>query len=318
VGKPGRRSDRKRNGDGGGLTAACRGRPAGCRLLLWAGLWPWVGGQLAGQPIRVNVYSEFQRVDPFGNIVAADRAERPREILSPAVARRGYASFQVAVTVPENTPFTLYFGQNPEGVLDLTLYKERYTRCGDGWVPDGLERVLEPYKSAAQPASRPIPGQTTTAFWLDVRAPGEARVGRMRLEAQLNVGEHWVIYPMEIRVLRARIPKFTAASEALPPVEAPADGAAAGPLRAYLCGPGASNAAAPLTARRLIRRNAQQDMALARLIETKTGKDVLAARLAAAAGAADPRAWCEQPSPPRSLGAEWYLRVRDYLYRAAQ
>ena len=40
---------------------------------------------LSGQ--GVDIYSEFQRVDPYGEIVAADRAPQPREILSQAGIR---------------------------------------------------------------------------------------------------------------------------------------------------------------------------------------------------------------------------------------
>src|ERR1041385_4727377 len=82
----------------------------GCRaVLLFAGL-------LAAAFLRaqsVEVYSEFQRPDPLGAIVAADRAESPREILSPAVARNGFASFHIAVSVPLQTNYFLYVVTNP-------------------------------------------------------------------------------------------------------------------------------------------------------------------------------------------------------------
>src|ERR1017187_5385935 len=46
----------------------------------------------------VTVYSEFTRVDPFGQVVRADRgANEPREILSPAIARNALSSFHVVV-----------------------------------------------------------------------------------------------------------------------------------------------------------------------------------------------------------------------------
>jgi len=64
---------------------------------------------LAGpvHPQSLRVLSEFQRVDPFGDVVAVDRTVNPREILSPAVARNAFASFHVAVSVPEREPFEL-------------------------------------------------------------------------------------------------------------------------------------------------------------------------------------------------------------------
>lgn len=274
--------------------------------------------RLAAQPVQLRIYSEFQRIDPFGRILAADRAERPREILSPAVARNAYASFHLAVTVPEGAHFRLYLAQNPDNTLKLTLYKERFVRADDAWIPDPLERVLEPFDSRAQPTGESIPGQTTTVFWLDAWTPAEARVGRMRLEAQLYVNDHWIIAPMEVRIRRVRVPGHAEAGEPLPPPEAPADRAALGPLRGLLCGPQPRGPAAPLTVRRLIRRNAQQDMALARELEQRLGSELLRRRLLEIAGASDAAAWCDQLVTPAGPGAEWYLRVRDWLIRAAE
>jgi hypothetical protein len=275
-------------------------------------------GWAGAQPIQLRIYSEFQRVDPFGRIVEADRALRPREILSPAVARNGYASFHVVVIVPPQTPFVLHFGQNPEDVLKLTVYKERFVKVGQAWIPDPLERVLPPYESRARPPEQSIPGQTATAFWLDAWIPAEARVGRMRLEAQLNVGEHWVIAPMEVRIRPVRIPDHADTSEALPPVEAPADRAALGPLLAFLCGTAEPPGAASVSVRRLIRRNARQDMALARQLAERLGEHAVREGLLRAAGAAGAASWCSGPETPAERGAEWYLRVRDYLLRAAE
>src|ERR1051325_7142132 len=61
---------------------------------------------LHGQSLAV--YSEFQRPDPFGQIVAVDRGAQPREILSPAAPRNGFVSFHIAVTAPPNTNYFLY------------------------------------------------------------------------------------------------------------------------------------------------------------------------------------------------------------------
>src|SRR5262249_19535728 len=59
------------------------------------------------------VYSELQRPDPFGQIVAADRGASPREILSPAAPRNGFVSFHIAVTAPTNTNYFLYIVTSP-------------------------------------------------------------------------------------------------------------------------------------------------------------------------------------------------------------
>lgn len=277
-----------------------------------------IAAAAAAQPVQLKIYSEFQRVDPFGRVVRADRAPRPREILSPAVPRNGYASFHVAVTVPEGRPFRLFLGQNPDDVFRLTLYRERFVRVGDEWIPDELVRVLEPYDSMAQPAGESIPGQTTTVFWLDVWTPAQAPVRRVRLEAQLNVGDHWVIAPMEVRIRPARVPDHAPPGTALPPVEAPADRAALEPWLRYLCGRFGWRAPAPLSVRRLIRRNAAQDAALAAQLEQRLGRDELRRRVLEIVGASDQKAWCAHPETPREHGAEWYLRLRDYLLRVAE
>lgn len=270
------------------------------------------------QPVQLKIYSEFQRVDPFGRVVRADRAPRPREILSPAVPRNGYASFHIAVTVPPGEAFRLFLGQNPEDVFKLTLYRERFHRVGDEWIPDELVRVLEPYDSRALPADEAIPGQTTTVFWLDVWTPSQAPVRRVRVEAQLNVGDHWVIAPMEVRIRPARISDHAPPREALPVVEAPADRAALGPWLRFFCGRTDSPASATLSVRRMIRRNAAQDVALAAQLEQRLGRDELRRRILEIVGASDEKAWCAHPETPREHGAEWYLRLRDYLLRVAE
>jgi hypothetical protein len=273
---------------------------------------------LAAQPIQLKIYSEFQRVDPFGRIVVADRAVRPREILSPAVARNTYASFHIAVTVPQGTPFRLFLGQNPDGVFKLALYRERFHRAGKNWIPDELVRVVEPYDSRAQAPEEPIPGQTTTVFWLDVWTPANAPVRRVRLEAQLNVGDHWVTAPMEVRIRPARVPDHSPPRMALPPAEAPADRAALAVLLPYLCGTAPRAGTGPVSVRSMIRRNAAQDVALASTLEQKLGREAIRQRILEIAGATAAETWCQHPRTPVELGAEWYLRVRDYLLRAAE
>ncbi len=274
--------------------------------------------RVAAQPVQLKIYSEFQRVDPFGRIVRVDRAPRPREILSPAVPRNGYASFHLAVTVPPGQPFRLFLGQNPDDIFKLTLYRERFVHVGDQWIPDELVRVLEPYDSRAQPAEEAVPGQTTTVFWLDVWTPAQAPVRRVRLEAQLNVGDHWVIAPMEVRIRPVRIPDHAPPTTALPPVEAPADHATFEPWLRFLCGRTGWPAPVPLSVRRMIRRNAAQDVALAAQLEERLGPEAVRGRVLEIAGAADRDSWCREPEGPRGQGAEWYLKLRDYLLKAAE
>ncbi|MGH9659317.1 MAG: hypothetical protein ACRD96_12290 [Bryobacteraceae bacterium] len=238
----------------------------------------------------IAITSEFRRVDAAGEIAAPDRGGRPREMLSPAVARNAFASFRVAISVPAGKNYTLHLAGNPEGALPWTLYEEKCERAAPACIPDRLERIGLPVEGAG-PARR--------SFWLDLWTPAETPVSRIRVEAQLHVDGFWQIAPLEVRVQRAVVPKIVATAAALPGVDAPADHSAHGPWKAAVCGIAESRATAgEPTVRSLIRRNALQDVALAR----DRG------RLDAAKDT-----WCAQPP---SGDPEWYLRVRDELLRA--
>jgi len=133
------------------------------------------------QPLRV--YSEFAQIDASGKVTAP---AEPREILSPAIARNAFSSFQVVVDVPRGTAYQLYVAQNPENAVEVTLYREN---------GDKLERV-------PQPAS----GTGTQVFWMDLWTARDAAVQRIKVEPQLRVNNDWVIYPIEARVMSATVP----------------------------------------------------------------------------------------------------------------
>lgn len=252
----------------------------------------------AAQPIRV--YSEFERIDPFGNIVAADRAETPREILSPGLARNAFASFMVAVTPRSGRPSSLFIAQNPPNSVAASLYRAVFVRRGADWIPDGLVPAAISAGGQADEPVEQVPGQTTQVYWMDLWVDGDAPVRRTRFELQLHDGERWTIYPLELRLLAVRAPRTSGPLEALAPLEAPSAESA----RAPLCGLGSRSIEGPPTIRSMIRRNARQDAAIASTLDKKTVAEGLSA-------------WCRSPAPPRALGAEWYLKARDFLYRAA-
>src|SRR6267142_3852521 len=112
-------------------------RPAGqvryCRAMLFVVLT----GPVLAQSLRV--VSEFQRFDPFGDIVPVDHTAKPREILSPALARNAFASFHVIVTIPERDPFFLFVQTNPADVFQISLYEELFSKTAQGWIPDALQ-----------------------------------------------------------------------------------------------------------------------------------------------------------------------------------
>jgi hypothetical protein len=136
---------------------------------------------LAAQSVRV--YSEFAKLDANGEVVSP---AQPREILSPALVRNGFTSFQVVVQVPKETPYWLYIGENPENLVHVKLYR----RTGDH-----LENVEVPHD-----------GESTEVFWLDLQVDREAPVRRVKIEPQLKAGTDWFTYPMEVRIVEAAVP----------------------------------------------------------------------------------------------------------------
>ena len=256
---------------------------------------------------ELYVRSEFQRVGADGKVIAQDRTERPREILSPALARNGFASYMLTANIPAGVAFTLDIGQNPEEAVRVVLYRQHYNPNG---IPDRLEKV-----------SLPIQGKTMTqenqTYWFDVWVAGNAPVGRIKIEVQFWVGDRWVLYPMEARIVEAQIPNFQPKFWGLAAPEARSDAAMISPWRDYLCRPLKSEFQPTGTTIRLLQqRNIQQDVALAKKLGRDAGiqafvRGGLPPELAVPAG------WCAAPSEEwrTPLGTEWYLRVRDHLYR---
>jgi len=261
---------------------------------------------LGGETLKV--YSEFQRIDSRGQVVAPDRQERSREILSPAVARNAFASYRLAIRVPPGEPYTLYVGQHPENAVRITLYREEAAGNRPGAIPDRLRRVEQPAVGTLAPE------EAAHTYWMDLWVVRDAPVRRVKVEAQLHVAGNWVNYPMEVRVMPPIAASSTRSGGPLPGPGEPADAAAAGPLREYLCGTASEAGQQPLTVRGLIRRNALQDFTIARAREQSYGREVVVGKIAAIAGIGDTAAWCEGDARvSRPPGPEWYLRIRDLL-----
>jgi len=263
----------------------------------------------------VRVVSEFQRVDPFGEVVRVDRTEHPREILSPGVARNAFASFHIAVTIGDREPFFVYIQTNPPDIFRISLYKELYVKTDAGWVPDALQAVQVPAFDTLPYLPLPIPGQNTVSYWMDLWVPAETAVERVRLEVLVKVGRGWVEYPMEVRVMRAVAPTIQERHATLPAVTERADAAVYGPFRNFVCHTRERGHEERLSVRRLIHRNAVQDLALADGLEGRAGD--LRAELLGRAGVLDKKRWCRSPEALAEQGAEWFLRVRDATYRRA-
>jgi hypothetical protein len=239
----------------------------------------------AAQDASLSVFSEFRRIDPYGRIVAYDRGGKPREVLSPAVARNAYASFRIAIRLPKDTPTWLYIQQNPER-FRAHLYREQYTKAGKEWIPDELQPVKAPCFLILPDTASPIADQTTQSYWLDLWVPADAPVERVRVQVVIKVEEDWIQYPMEVRVTGRIVPGPAPLPNALPPFRQ---------SMAQVWRTGWTAAAEPapggeLTIRGLVIRNARQDRALA---ESSA-----------------------PPTPPQSADPEWPLDWRRRLLHA--
>jgi hypothetical protein len=250
----------------------------------------------------VQLFSELQRVDPFGEILTLDRSPSPREIISPATARNSYVSFHIAVSVPRGQTFFLYTQANPPGIVTMHLYKEQFGKRGMEWIPDTLTPTDSPSFGAIPDGQSGVVGQTSRDYLLDIWTPPDAEVGRrVRIEVLLKYGT-WYVVPFELRIMEAVVrPPAGALPAPLPPLDEPADSAALHALATYLAGQREWNPdVTPSTVRDVLRRNAQQDMSLAArdltpLVWLRTASQIV-------------NGWSLFPN-----GSEWYLRVRDLL-----
>jgi hypothetical protein len=255
----------------------------------------------AGQEQPLRVFSEFSRIGPDGHVVAADRGSgQPREILSPALPRNAFSSFQVVIQLPPGTRYRLYIGQNPDDITTVTLYRPRFEKG----MPVGLDRVPLPVEEKMPD------GVSTVVYWMDLFVSGSTLAQRAKVEPQLGLSDRWVTYPMEIRVVEAKAPPYQPAKLSLDGA-APADTAGLRNLHSLLCGvslPAGTPVRTPVSVAQLLERNAAQDRSLA----GEDAKQTLWMRT----GAADRQKWCKAPARPAGASAEWYLRVRDYLLQA--
>ena len=226
---------------------------------------------LPGQPLRV--FSEFVRFGPDGE---PSLPSSPREILSPAMARNSFATYQILVKGGSGSSSSLWVGQNPENSFQVTLYREKAGR---------LLKVNEPVEI-----------QGTEVIWMDVWVSRDTPVARIKLEPELYINQDWIIYPMEVRVVEATVPDG--------PARPNGAATAMDVMRTIVCGTKLDTAGAlrdapeQATPAGFSSRNALADVALAQ----KAPKDEMLRIFGP----------CNQPIPENP---ESYLRIRDYLLR---
>ena len=270
--------------------------------IVGCGLFPFVPAAA-----QINVISEFQRIDPFGQTVKEDAQDSQREILSPAAARNAYASFRIVVEIPAGKQYYLHVGLNPENAVEVKVYKEVFQHQDDGrWIPDGLKPVQLPYLGKI--GDQGIPGQKVDTFWLDIHVPKDAKVERIKVDPQLWVDERWLSYPMEVRVVAAQVDGSLPPPGGTAPINFPVDSSSQRVWKKKLCSNTEINRLQnTLTIRSLVERNARQDLALrsrwtvedlTRLLEMKDSSQL-----------------CREAYVPSPNGPENYLRLRDQILR---
>jgi hypothetical protein len=187
-------------------------------------------GALATAAQPLTVYSDLAVIDQAtGNVTAP---AHPREILSPAMVRNGFTSFQAVVQAPAEAQWRLMVSQNPEDSVKVTIYRESGA---------SIEQVKLPYD-----------GSGTAVFWMDLWTARDAPVDRVKVEPEVYIDKDWAVYPIEARVMEAVAPGMPQGTPLFVPLGGDCGMAFANPA-----------AAEALSVRRLESRNLEQDMRLA-------------------------------------------------------
>jgi hypothetical protein len=165
----------------------------------------------------LSALPEYLRPDPFGNIVAVDRAavkvaplfSTAQNPLSVTGARGGYVSFQLVVKMPEGGDYKLDLKlPDRDGKLQLDLFREwfHWNESGKAWYPDALIPANLPYTAKLPDAGNRIDKQSAQAFWVDVWIPSDAVPGTYRCQAVLQSGQKKLTLPVDVSVVAAQIP----------------------------------------------------------------------------------------------------------------
>jgi hypothetical protein len=267
---------------------------------------------LQGQDIEVRLYSEFQRIDASGEVIAADRGGSSQEIISPALVRNGFTTFHVAVTARPRVLYWFAIQTNPPEIFRIKLYKEQFLEQGRSFIPDGLVEQPNPLYFLGVMPDVPAP-RVTQVYLLDIWTPADTTAGRVRFEVLAKTA-YWTVAPMEVRVLPVRVPDPETAPAccfALPSPVSPASSSVWDPLFHALTGGFAPLAPAPGTVRSVILRNALQDAAIVRTLDPSVRDALLHRMWPIMAGTLLPMPASIRPT------AQSYFPLRQAIYRAA-
>lgn len=183
----------------------------GLALGLLASSW------LYAQPVGLRAYPEFLRIDPFGQLVKADRAAEATQPLNPGRrpialqgARGGYVSFHLVAESSGSTEYTLDLNLAPGyGGMQVDIYREwfHFVDTEQSYYPDALIPVKLPYSSRLPDPDNRIKGQTAQAFWVDIWVPESTQPGVYRGRAVLKAGGRSASLPLDLKVWAAAVPE---------------------------------------------------------------------------------------------------------------
>ena len=172
---------------------------------------------LYAQQVSLRAYPEFLRIDPFGQIVKADRAAEATQPLNPGRrpialqgARGGYVSFHLVSESGRSSEYTLDLNLAPGyGGIQVDIYREwfHYVDKEQSYYPDALIPVKLPYSSRLPEPDNRIKGQTAQAFWVDIWVPESTEPGVYRGRAVLKAGGRSALLPFDLKVLAAAVPE---------------------------------------------------------------------------------------------------------------
>lgn len=171
---------------------------------MWNLFSKWVLFTAVAQAAELRLLPEYQRADPYGAIVAADRSGAVFKGRL-TTARRGYASVQVVVSAEKPIAYRLAVSSP----FPLEMYREWFHRAkADGrYYPDALIPV-EPGAALAMPdADNRISEQKAQAFWLDFWIAEDTKPGAYEAAVTLTEGGASRRVAIAIEVLAGVIPQ---------------------------------------------------------------------------------------------------------------
>jgi hypothetical protein len=158
---------------------------------------------------ELQVWPEYLRIGPDGEVVAADRAAAARaHPASFVAARAGYVSFQVVARFRGEAEYTLDLIPPAVSALQVDIFREWYhlIEKEKTYYPDALVPVSAPYRSRLPEPDNRVPNQQAQAFWFDIWVPGSAPPGEYSFQFRLRSNEGGAAVTIPLKVLPATVP----------------------------------------------------------------------------------------------------------------